>query len=160
MVCSARRRRASHRSSAPSASSSTACRAPFDRTADGTRRDTADSFTSRASPRECAGSRDTIRTRCPPRAAATAAAAAHVVFPTPPLPAKNRNTCRAGVVAAPVLPLPRLVVVAQEGRSLGAGHPHPTQILDHRLAAPLPDLDLTQPRQQVPLGGRKILLGQ
>src|SRR5581483_4701917 len=35
---------------------------------------------------------ETARTRSPPRAASTARAAAQVVFPTPPLPAKNSNT--------------------------------------------------------------------
>jgi len=46
-----------------------------------------DSRACRASPSECAGSVETTSVRAPPRASSSGAAAAQVVFPTPPLPA-------------------------------------------------------------------------
>jgi hypothetical protein len=51
-----------------------------------TRRGAPDSGTPSASPSECAGSVETIRTRSPLAARAIAKAAALVVLPTPPLP--------------------------------------------------------------------------
>ena len=51
------------------------------------RRVAAESRASSASPRECAGSVETTRVRAPVFESASAAAAAQVVFPTPPLPA-------------------------------------------------------------------------
>ena len=62
--------------------------APSD--ADGAGR--ADSRTPSASPSECAGSTEIASTRRPARASAIAHAAAHVVLPTPPLPAKKANS--------------------------------------------------------------------
>src|ERR1039458_658705 len=47
--------------------------------------------TARTSSRLLAGSVDTISTRAPPSARATAVAAAIDVLPTPPFPVKNRN---------------------------------------------------------------------
>src|SRR5204862_819342 len=85
-----------HRANARGASSSAACR--LRATADGR----AVSRTASASPRECAGSVDTTRTRCDEREAATARAAAHVVLPTPPLPLKKMK-CGVRVVAGGLL---------------------------------------------------------
>src|SRR5204862_3583035 len=50
-----------------------------------------DSRAASTSPSECAGSVETASTWRPPPAPVTARAAAHVVLPTPPLPAKNVN---------------------------------------------------------------------
>src|SRR4051812_32692448 len=133
MVARRSRRSSIQRARAASASSSTACSDPR-RT--GTARGRGPSRCRRASPRECAGSVDTTRTRPPDSAAAAAAALEQVVLPTPPLPPKNRKRgpapggAGAGPrLAAPAVPrlarggLVRLVLLAREG-GLHARDPH------------------------------------
>src|SRR5262249_53664456 len=83
-----------------------ACRAPRD--------------SSRTSLTEWAGSVETSSTRFPSAAVAIAAAAAHVVLPTPPLPAKNRK--RAGdVLSPPGVPGPVPLVLLPPHARLDAG---------------------------------------
>ena len=82
----ARRFPASHRANARGASSAIAVRAPTRDLPIATLVGREKTGMPSASPRECAGSVETSRTRCPDRAAATARAAAQVVLPTPPLP--------------------------------------------------------------------------
>src|SRR5207245_1969681 len=88
MVARRSRLSSSHLSRAASASSSAARRLPRRL---GRRRGRGPSGLEKASPSEWAGSVETTSTLRPLSARRRAAAAAHVVFPTPPLPPKNRN---------------------------------------------------------------------
>src|SRR5712691_2874826 len=137
MVARSSRRSSSHAARAASASSSTARSIPR---RVGTRRGRGPRRRRKASPSECAGSVETISTRWPDSARHTAAAAEHVVFPTPPLPPKTRS-----------LPF---VLVAGEG-GLHARDPHLARRGRGRLVA-LPHL--ADPREHVRLRLAELLL--
>src|SRR5262245_59083788 len=145
MSRSTRRRGFSQRRSAPAASSSSAwrpCPAPA--------RGPTGRWSTSAS--ACAGSVETRSTFVPPRAASRAAAAASVVLPTPPLPAKKRN---CGPPAAR-LALPFVVLVTGE-RGFDAGD-LVVAAGDGVALAPRPLADLAQAGQQVLLQVRELRL--
>src|SRR5258706_9645570 len=160
MVARRSRRWPSQRARAASASSSTARRLPR-RTGIGRGRGPSDR--PKASPRECAGSVETASTRRPDSARATAAAAEHVVFPTPPLPPKKRKrgaeARRARGPSAPaagcrarafVLARAFLVLLARERRL----HPRDLHLARRRGGDAVALADLADAGQEVPLDVR------
>src|SRR5687767_11216734 len=164
MVRSGRRRASSQRSSARSASISAACRPAAPRTARGR----AASETPSASASECAGSVETSSTRWCARAAPRAAAAAHVVLPTPPLPPKNRKATlpaarvRVRVVVVPLVAAERrfdardLVLTGFEGGALRALADLPDAL--EQLALDLGELRVVDLAQlQAHLRGKQLL---
>src|SRR5439155_6783149 len=137
----------SHRASATSASSSTARNRGVIRP----------SFPS-ASFSECAGSVETRRTRAPAAAVATAVAAAHVVFPTPPLPAKKWNLGRWGAWgvrdAPPMSAIVLAILVPQGGFDAGD-----LQLAGIFLRAGAALADLADRVEELALGLGELLVG-
>src|SRR5207302_1326076 len=139
----ARSRSPNQRDRARSASSSTAWR-PREIS-----REVAVRRASSASPSECAGSVDTASTCRFAAATATACAAAHVVFPTPPLPAKKEKAARRGS------PPDRCALILAVDRRLDSGDLH---LAGTGRLAQLTFADLPQAAEEVRFDRAELLL--